>query len=364
MTDKRRMDADKTLWHMDRVIDHFDKGERVPPVHIDMGITKFCNINCVFCYGVYQNMGREKIDRDVLLQTMKDASEIGVRSMGIIGDGEPTMNRALYDALEIGKKGGLDLALSTNGVTVNTDEKRLNILENTKWTRFCLAAGTREQYKQFHGVDKFDKVRHNIERLVQIKEGRGLECDLGLQAVYVPGVMNQAMIDEAKLATEIGVDYFLIKQCSLPDKNTSVGQVSFNPREYDAKENIDALKEAESYSNDKTKVIVKWNVMSQHGVRNYKGCPSIPLVSEISGNWDWYPCGYMFGGKEKCDENKFGNLHDKSLKEIFESDRYWDIIGKMKNYNVQKDCAGCCRQDQVNRFLSSYLDKPKGVNFI
>ena len=49
---KRLMDGTKMLWHMDRIIDHFDKNKRVAPVHIDMGIAKFCNVNCIFCYGI------------------------------------------------------------------------------------------------------------------------------------------------------------------------------------------------------------------------------------------------------------------------------------------------------------------------
>ena len=118
-------------------------------------------------------------------------------------------------------------------------------------------------------------------------------------------------------------------------------------------------------SNNKTQIIVKWNVINLKGKKAYKGCPSIPLISEMSGNGDWYPCGYMFGGKKKFDKYKFGNVHEMSLKEIFESDRYWGIIKEMKeNFNVQKQCKGCCRQDQVNIFLDNYLNFPKGVNFI
>jgi len=358
------MDSSKTLWHMDRVIEHFDKGKRIAPVHIDMGISKFCNINCVFCYGVYQNRKKTIIKKDALLQTMRDAGEIGVRSIAIIGDGEPTVNPYFYEALKVGKESGLSLATSTSGVLLDNYDKRLAVLENTEWMRFCLAAGTKEQYKQFHRVDQFDKVRRNIEAMVNLRDSRGLECDIGLQAVYVPGIMNDAMIDEAKLAVDLGVDYFVIKQCSLPEGNQRVGDVEFNPIEYDNPKNVEALKIAESYSTERTKIIPKWNVIKQKGTKDYKGCPSIPLISEISGNGDWYPCGYMFGEKPEFDEYRFGNLHEKSLKEIFESDRYWDIIEKMKNYDVQNDCAGCCRQDQVNRFIDNYLNKPKGINFI
>ncbi len=361
---KRMMDGTKMLWHMDRIIDHYDKGERVAPVHIDMGIAKFCNINCVFCYGIYQNPSKEFIQREALIQTMKDAGEIGVRSIGFIGDGEPTMNPHMYEALDIGKKAGLSLSLSTNGVLVNTDTKRENILRNTEWMRFCLAAGDREGYKKIHQVDKFNVVKKNIEALVKMKEDKGYVCDIGMQAVYVPGLMDEDMIKESKLAVELGVDYFVIKQCSLPEGNKKVGQVEFDVDEYDAQRTKDVLADCESYSNNKTKIIPKWKVMAQKGIRDYKGCHSIPIISEMSGNGDWFPCGYFFGNKPQFKKYKFGNVHERSLKELVESDKYWNIIKEMKEFNVQKDCAGCCRQDQANKFLDNYLNKPKGINFI
>jgi len=371
---KRLMDGTKALWHMDRIIDHFDKGERVAPVHIDMGLTKFCNINCVFCYGIYQNPSKELIQREPLMQTMKDAAEIGVRSIAFIGDGEPTMNPYMYEALDIGKKAGLSLAVSTNGVLVNTDAKRKNILENTEWMRFCLAAGDREGYKKIHQVDQFNKVVENIEAMVDLKKNslkqgynrqkQVYKCDIGLQAVYVPGLMDDDMIKESKLAVKLGVDYFLIKQCSLPEDNKKVGQVELDVNLYDSQKTKDVLAECESMSTEKTKIIPKWNVMAQKGIKDYKGCKSIPIISEMSGNGDWYPCGFMFQQKQ-FEKYKFGNVHETSLKEMVESDRYWDIIKEMRNnFNVQENCAGCCRQDQANIFLDNYLNKPKGINFI
>ena len=105
--------------------------------------------------------------------------------------------------------------------------------------------------------------------------------------------------------------------------------------------------------------------MQQLGKKPYYGCLSIPLISEMSGNGDWYPCGYMFGKDSKFKEEfRFGNVHKKRLRDIFYSQRYWDIIEKMKNFDVHKDCMGCCRQDKTNEFCYKYTQKPKGINFI
>ena len=365
MIDKRKMDGSKTLWHMDRVIAHFNEGKRIAPVHIDMGIAKFCNIGCVFCYGNSQVPQKRLIERETLLQTMREAGEIGVRSIAIIGDGEPTCNPAYYDALYEGKKAGLSLSTSTNGVLLDTPERRKAILENTEWMRFCFSAGTREGYKKIHQADKFDKVVRNIEAMVNEKERGNYKCDVGMQAVFVPTLMAKEMVEESKLAKKLGVDYFLIKQCSLPEENKAVGMMKFDLNDYDKPEVIAALEECEAMSDSKTQIIPKWNTMKLKGKKPYKHCLAIPLLSEISGNGDFYPCGYFFGDKSEFEKYKFGNLHETSLKEIINSEKYWKIIHELRHkFNTQTQCKGSCRQDHLNIFLDDYLNKPQGINFI
>jgi len=359
------MDSCKLLWHMDKVIKHFDKNERVAPIHIDWGLSKFCNVNCVFCFGIYQNMKKEYIQKEALLKSIKEAGEIGVKSIAFVGDGEPTMNPYLYDALKIGMEAGLSLALSTSGIALDTDEKINTVLDTCEWMRFSLSAGDREGYKKIHRVDKFDELIKVIKRVVELKNRKGYKCDIGLQAVFVPELMDDDMVLEAKLAIELGVDYFVIKQCSLPVENKAVGKVKFDVNKYDDARILDMLQTCESYSTDVTKIIPKYKTMKRKGKREYKHCPAVPLISEISGNGDWFPCGIFFGDKKEYDKYKFGNLHSKSLKEIFASERYWEIIKHFRyEFNSFKDCKGSCRLDSCNKWISEYLNKPIGINFI
>lgn len=363
--EKRHMDSTKLKWHMDRVIKHYDNNERVAPIHIDWGLSKFCNINCVFCFGIFQNFKREYIQKDALLKSIRDAKDIGVKSIAFIGDGEPTLNPYLFEALELGKSLGLSMALSTSGIALDTDGKINTVLKCCEWMRFSVSAGDRAGYIKIHRVDKFDILIKNIKRIVELKHASNSKCDIGLQAVFVPELMNDDMLIESKLAVDLGVDYFVIKQCSLPVKNESVGAVKFDINKYNDQEIINMLKLAESYSTANTKIIPKFKTMERQGVREYKNCPAVPLISEISGNGDWFPCGYFFGNKEQYDKYKFGNIHDKSLKEIFESDRYWDIIKYFRySFDSHTECFGSCRLDSCNKFISEYIEKPKGINFI
>jgi len=373
--DNRIMDGTKLPYHKERIEAHFDRNEIVAPIHIDWGIAKFCNVACVFCFGQYQNMMKKYIQREPLMNALRDAGKEGVKSVAFIGDGEPTVNPNWKEAMYVAKESGLDVAISTNGVLVNNDEARHAILDNATWMRFCLAAGDREGYKRIHQRDYFDKVKKNVADLVNMRDRDGFDVDIGLQSVYVPGAMDEDMIKESELAVKLGVDYFVIKQCSLPDKNKKVGQVEFNIEAYEDPKTKETLEKCESYSNDRTQIIPKWATMKRKGAREYKHCPAVPLISEISGNGDWFPCGYFFGEKPEYDNLRFGNLHEQSFSEILHSDRYWKIIDHMRNkFNSSTECTGSCRLDPCNKEIDKYLKNkeltpitiknPKGVNFI
>ena len=69
-----RFDGHKMLHHLDRV-QAWQRGERFAPIHIDMGLTKFCNTACIYCYAVVQNMTKgAMIQREPLLNYIEDCA--------------------------------------------------------------------------------------------------------------------------------------------------------------------------------------------------------------------------------------------------------------------------------------------------
>jgi MoaA/NifB/PqqE/SkfB family radical SAM enzyme len=354
--DKYCYDGTKLLWHMDRVIDHFDKGNRIAPIHIDMGATATCNSDCVYCYAKHQGHGGEILDRDVFLRLMEEAPKVGVKSIAIIGDGEPTLNPALYDAVRVGKENGLDLSVGTNGIAL-TPEKIDALLKNCVWVRFNLSAGTSEGYKLVHGKDNWDRVSHNIRVATLIKKKNNYACTIGLQMVLIPQCIDE-VIPEAKFAVNAGVDYLVVKQYSDPvcDK---MAQVNRNWYSDDKTKAI--LKKAESMSTDKTQIIIKWGLMQFHDNKPYKHCVDTPVLIEISGTGKVYNCGYYF----RDPNYELGDLNKQSIGEILDSDRYWEIVKYLREKHiVGKDCHGACRHDMTNCFIWNYLHKPEHINFI
>jgi MoaA/NifB/PqqE/SkfB family radical SAM enzyme len=341
---------------MERVYDHYHDGKRIYPLHIDIGATKKCNVKCVYCYGIYQKMSGDTIPSDILYRLFQDAPKLGIKSLTLTGDGEPTLNPGVYNAVSVGKAGGLDIGFATNGVAL--DSNKIEVLLNScTWLRFNLSAVSRDAYKSIHGVDLWERVQANIWDTVELKKKLDSKCTIGLQMVLIPEALPE-VIPEAILAIAMGVDYFVIKQFSDPGcKEMS----RFGLDWYDNPEVMQTLKQAENLSNKHTQIVPKWDMIHSKGVRKYDKCVDCPLIFQISGSGKCYPCGYLFGDERYC----YGDLNKQTLKEILDSENYWEIVKFMREkFDVHHMCSGCCRHDFTNAFIWSYLNPPEHINFI
>ena len=65
-----------------------------------------------------------------------------------------------------------------------------------------------------------------------------------------------------------------------------------------------------------------------------------------------YSCGMFFSGAKYEKDFLMGDLNKQTFKEIIESDRYWNIVDKVKNeIDVHKECYANCRTHSCNNFL-------------
>ena len=359
MADKYIMDGHKLYWHLERVIDWLN-GKRIPPIHIDVGLSKGCNIRCEYCFGVLQGNFYKKgsevyFPRDPLLRYVREAGEIGVRSMAFVGEAEPLLNPHVYGAIIEGKKAGVDVALGTNGILFDTGKNGEEALEYLSWIRFNISAASDEAYRRIHGSKEFNVAVEKIKFCVNIKRKKSLKITIGLQMVLTPSNAAQT-VPLAILGKELGVDYLVIKQCS--DTVESKLGVFNKLHEYD--KFYDMLKQAENLSSNGYNVIVKWRKVTNQGKRNYDQCLGVPFLLYSSGNGRIYPCGMFFDFKEE--EYRMGDLINQSFKEIYESQRYWDVVEKVKNIDVHQ-CYSNCRTHAINEFLWMVKNPPEHVNF-
>jgi len=338
------LDGTKLAWHKERV-EAWMNGERVAPITIDCALTRSCTYGCVYCIGKYQTNDEKKITKDVIFRFLDDAADIGVKGISFVSDGESTCSPYLYDAIIRGKDNGVDMALGTNGYLLK-DDRLEDILPKLTYLRFNISAGEPESYAHIMGADikAFFKVINTIKNCVEIKNKNNLDVTIGLQMVLMPDFANQ-IIPLANLGKELGVDYLVIKHCS--DDNLGSLGVEYD-RYFDM---VETLKQAEQVSNKDYLVRAKWSKILSRGERNYKRCYGPPLMMQFSGSGLVAPCGGLFHNRFK--QYHIGNLVDTSLKEMWLSDRYWDIIETLASdrFDVEKMCVSLCLQHKVNEVL-------------
>lgn len=368
MNGKLILDGHKLVWHKERV-DAWLRGERIAPITIDCALTRRCTYRCIYCYGQLQANDEKKMTRDVIFRFLDDAAEIGVKAISFVSDGESTCSPHLYDAILRGKSNGLDTALGTNGYLLKDDHLE-EILPALTYLRFNVSAGEEDIYAEIMGCkkDRYFKVINTIKKCVKIKKKNHLKVTIGLQMVLLPEFEDQ-IIPLTHLGKKLGVDYLVIKHCS----DDEVGSLGVDYYKYFKM--VDILKKAESYSDEKYLVKVKWSKILSSGKRKYSRCYGTAFIMQFSGSGLVAPCGMLFNNKYK--RYHIGNIVDTSFKEIWKSDRYWEVLNLIasEKFDARTMCGSLCLQHKVNEFLwdlkhgEAVIQEPVGepplhINFV
>lgn len=357
MKDKLIMDGHKLLWHLDRVSQWLNN-EKIAPLHIDLGITTGCNMACRYCYGILQGRtGKSKrfdMPKEALFELLKDAKAVGVRSVALVGEGENTLNDALYGALDYAKDIDLDMGLATNGVLLKKDKIRA-MLDSLVWLRFNISASSEESYFKIHGIKELNRVIENIKECVRLKRIYNLKATIGMQMVL--GHYNTGdVVPLAALGRSLGVDYLVIKPCSdNPEKSLNAPT-----HEYFGMEGL--LKEAEAQSKSGYDVIVKWQKIKNSGLKDFGKCFGTRFIVNISGDGSVFPCGHFFNIRRK--EFIMGNIIKEPFWKIIENGQYWKVQEKIAKLNINNECETNCRHYYINNFLWQLKNPPPHKNFI
>jgi MoaA/NifB/PqqE/SkfB family radical SAM enzyme len=199
--------------------------------------------------------------------------------------------------------------------------------------------------------DMFDTVVDNIRSMVKLKRLGAHECTIGMQMVFMPKYIDQ-LLPLSKLAVDLGVDYLVIKHCS----DDEYGTLGVDYAGYE--QCYDELKKAESLSTLDTRIKVKWSKIdectSEGAIRTYQRCYGTPFLLQISGTGLIAPCGMLFN--ERYGDYHMGNITKERFKDIWASDRYWDIVYFLasEDFDARSMCGSLCLQHSVNKYLDGY----------
>lgn len=366
------LDSHKLSYHTDRV-DAWEAGERIAPISVDMSLTRACGAMCSFCAAMMQeSQVRSQIRTVHALNLLDDFSAIGVRSVSLISDGESTLSKAYVPFIQHAAELGIDVGNGTNAWEWES-EKIEQVLPHLTWVRFTVAAGRPESYARimFKGpehTEVFDRAMKHIKYAVDLKKRDNLPVTLGIQMVLMPEFKDE-IIPFAQLGLDLGVDYAVIKHCT-DDEHHTLGI------DYSLYEGLHGLLvQAESMSNERTKIIVKWDKIKDGDKPSYKRFYGPQFLLQISGSGLVAPSGHFFNARYS--KLHIGNFTEERFIDIWKSERYWRAMNYLASpaFDAQTMMGTLPIQHYVNVALDNHAKgirriqpatgpKPLHVNFL
>jgi MoaA/NifB/PqqE/SkfB family radical SAM enzyme len=350
-----QLDGTKIPWYRDRVL-KWRRGERIAPITMDVAFTRKCQSACNFCYASLQSSDGGVITKKHAFEFLEDAAELGVKGISLISDGESTNVDYYVESIKYGHSLGIQLGISSNGVLLTPDVLE-EILPCLSYLRFNFSGGEKARYAQIMGMKQvwFDKIIGHIKAAMAIKRRDKLQTNINMQFVVAPRDRDQ-ILPFAKLAKEMGNSvpgnggfYGIMKHCA--DSADNVLGVDY--RQYS--DLFPLFEEAEAMSDENCRIAVKWSRIQDEGKRDYQRCYGPPFILQMSGNGLIAPCGQKFN--DKYSKFHIGNITKDRFRDIFNSDRYWDVLRYLASdeFDASKDCGENCLQTNTNSWLDKFV---------
>ena len=353
MADNIRMDSHKLIYHPD-VVARWLRGENIYPIELEIGLTNSCNHRCIFCAVDYTGYQPYRMDKQLLIDNLKELAPRGIKSIIYAGEGEPLVHSDAPEIIDYTKRIGIDVAMSTNGVLLTSDISR-ECLRSLTWIRFSMSGITDKVYNKIHRGKEGDLGRTltNIEEAVRIKRDQNLNTTLGVQLLLLPDNKDE-IVQLGKELRRMGVDYYTIKPFSQHPQSMHIMQVDYQ-------EMLELEADVKELETDDFSVYFRAHSMKKLVCeRGYKHCWALPFMVYIDAKGNLWPC-IVFMGK---DELRYGNLNEQSFVEIWEGEHRQKIADYFRHMNLEENCRELCRLYEMNKYLDELMYPGGHVNFI
>ena len=345
------IDNHKLQYHPGRVSQWKEEGDCYP-IYVEIGPTNLCNNNCIFCALDWVGKNKDFIDKEVMVSTLKDMAEKGVRSVMFAGEGEPFLHKDICLSIKKAGQLGIDVSVTTNGVLF-TKEKIKEIMPYLSWIRISVDAGTAKTHSEIHKTNKedFNKIISNIKEAVKFKRKFKLETVIGIQFLLIPQNFKEVR-KFVKLFKQIGVNNVQIKPYS--QHPNSINKFVINYKDY-----APLGKELKKSNSKNFQVFFREQTIRRLRNTPYPYCYGLPFFALIDAKGNVLPCNLFYNNEEFT----YGNLNKNSFSQIWEGKKRKEVLNKLK----KRGCAKCregCRLDVINRYLHRIKNPEEHDNFI
>lgn len=354
--DRFKIDSHKLIYHIDRVSDWL-KGKNIYPLYLEVAPSGACNHRCTYCALDYIGYKPKFLNTDLLKVRLSEMARLGIKSIMYAGEGEPFLHKDIASIINYTKEMGIDVAITTNAVLLSKNLIDV-VLKRITWIKASIDGATKKTYARIHRTDPadFDRAIKNMSYAARLKRKKGYKCALGMQFLLLPENSQEA-VKLAKIARDIGMDYFVVKPYSHhPFSRTSrYRHIKYSKYLYLA----DKLKNLNTHNFSvifRIETMKKWD----RPERNYKHCLALSFWTYIDAGGNVWACSVYLSKKEFY----IGNIYKNTFKEIFEGKKRARLMRWAAEELDTTQCRINCRMDEVNRYLWDLKHPPEHVNFI
>ena len=352
--------------------DFIDKSPDMGPISINLDLTTACNYACDHCIDMdILNKGINH-DDDELFKSLDDMHKKGLKSVILIGGGEPTLHPKFGEVVTFLKERDIKVAIVSNGSNVHKFKEVGHLFTEKDWIRLSLDSGTDETFQAMHKSRKKITLNQICKNVLELKkEYPNIRIGFSYIVTWKDATINNVtiisniheLILATKLSKDHGFNYISIKPFleRAPENNAEIVGISKAAENYEntIKSIRESVKEAKKLEDNNFKVIESTNlrVMEGDNWEDYtiqpKNCHMTFFRQVLS------PLGIFI-----CPAHRSVDKATISKDNLYVPEKRKDAMKKMAdrilNFDASHECRKItCLYNSVNWFVEDLIERAR-----
>jgi radical SAM protein with 4Fe4S-binding SPASM domain len=318
-----------------------------------------CNLSCIMCEDhspysrtkserISAGMPKRRMDIELIKRILSDAEGSALREIIPSTMGEPLLYKHFEEIIELCHQYKVKLNLTTNGTfpRKGVDAWARLIVPVASDVKVSWNGATKAVQENIMLGTQWEKVLSNLEKFIvirnEIARSGGNYCQVTLQLTFLETNFHE-LPEIVSLGVRLGIDR--IKGHHLWAHFSEIKELSMRrnlaaiKRWNEVVKRAQAVAVAEPLANGKKIKLENIYLLAEEAHADIAPggeCPFLGREAWVASDGRFNPC--CAPDKERRQLGEFGNLKDKSLTEIWQSEAY---IKLKENYMQHQVCKGC-----------------------
>lgn len=346
------------------------------PVSVNLDITTACNFACDHCVDMEILNTGIRYEHDQLLASLKLMSERGLKSVIVIGGGEPTVYPRFVETIRFMKSLGLQVSIVSNGSGMKKIAEVADCLEPEDWVRLSLDSGSDPVFQAMHKPKKpitLDEICAEVPGVKAINPAFkiGFSFIITWRGAAINATDIVENIHEIQMATERArrhqFDYIAFKPflTRAESNNAEIVDLHDHDAGFDAiVASLDtAVEEARKLETETFKVYKTTNlkVLANKSYRDYTEQPHqchMQFFRQVLSPLGVYNCPVY----RNQPHGRLGEKHDYSTRALSDGLRQ-NTADKIRSFDATSQCQEVtCLYNHVNWWLEDLIEHPEKLD--